>query len=302
LLHHYAAQGRVNILATTYTSGKVPYGAAVVEAINTYYGQPNIPVAAMHDTTFGDPEDKMLAEKLARDTAAFHHNIIHNHDALEHVSLCRKVLAQQPDTSVVYLTVGHTKGLYDLLKSAPDNYSALKGKDLLRKKMKRWVALGALGASNDEGHYTRDWNFFFNGTAPYTEYLVSNFPRPVHYVDGGRNVMTGKGLKQTPPGNIVRTAYRDWLWYVENKSLDEQRPSWDLVTVYYAVEGIGSYFKNPKMGWLDFDEEKGCFWREGHQGPEQYFVLQKQGTDEDFARYLNLILSREASLHKLDSY
>jgi hypothetical protein len=40
----------------------------------------------------------------------------------------------------------------------------------------------------------------------------------------------------------VRTAYRDWLWNVEKKTLDDQRPSWDLVTVYFAVEGPGRIF------------------------------------------------------------
>jgi hypothetical protein len=291
LLHHYADQKEAEILATVYTSGKVPYGAGVVEAINIFFGRSDLPVGATHDDELGDPKDKMNAEKLAKDTVAFGNTIIHNQHAPLHTALSRNILAVQPDNSVVYVTVGHTKGLYDLLTSLPDSSSDLSGKQLLAKKLKRWVALGALGADNSQGNHTRDWNFFFNGTAPYTDYLVKNFPVPVYYVDGGKNVMTAKGLKNTPPGNIVRTAYRDWLWNVEQKTLDDQRPSWDLVTVYFAVKGPGDFFEAPKAGWLSFDVEKGCRWLAGEQGPVQYFVRQKPGTDTAFAEYLNQRLS-----------
>lgn len=296
LLHHYADQNKAEILTTVYTSGKVPFGAGVVEAVNIYFGRPDLPVGATHDDEVGDPVDKMNTEKLAKDTTAFGNTIVHNRDAPLHTALCRKLLAEQPDNSVVYVTVGHTKGLYDLLTSLPDSISEMSGKELLAKKLNRWVALGALGADNPQGHYTRDWNFFFNGTAPYTAYLVQNFPAPVYYVDGGRKVMTARGLKHTPAGNIVRTAYRDWLWNVEKKTLDEQRPSWDLVTVYFAVEGSGDFFDIPKLGWLEFEVEKGCRWREGDNGPEQYFVRQMSGTNAAFADYLNQKLSKVPAL------
>jgi len=298
LLHHYADEGMAEILATVYTSGKVPYGAAVVEAINIFYDRPDVPIGATHDDEVGDPVDKMQAEKLAHDQAAFGNSVIHNLDVPSHVSTCRNILASQPDHSVVYVTVGHTKGLYDLLTSLPDSTSDLSGRQLLSQKLKSWVALGALGADNPQGNYSRDWNFFFNGTAPYTDYLVKNFPVPVYYVDGGGQVMTGSGLIHTPPGNIVRTAYRDWLWNVEKKTLDDQRPSWDLVTVYYAVLGEGDFFETPKPGWLEFDPEKGCLWRNEQNGSEQFFVSQKPKTDAAFAEYLNSKLAIKPALSK----
>ncbi len=174
LLHQYTDQGKVEIIGVMYSSGKVPYGAGVVEAINVYYGRPDIPVGAYQGSDVGDEVDKMTAEK-----------------------------------------------------------------------------------------YGKDWNFFFNGTAPYTKYLVEHFPAPVYYVDGGADVLTGKSLKATPPGNIVRTAYRDWLWNVEQKTLDDQRPSWDLVTVYFAVEGLGPYLESAGEGWLEFDvdHQVGLEWQ-----------------------------------------
>ena len=160
LLHWYEGQGKAEIIACIYSSGKVPYGAGIVDAINTYYARPDIPVGADHSLEFGDPKDKMTAEKLARDTAAFHNNIIHNHDAPEQTKLNRKLLAQSPDNSVTYLTVGHTRGLYELMHSPPDDISPLKGYDLVNRKVKRWVALGARRAYNEDGGFGKDWNFF----------------------------------------------------------------------------------------------------------------------------------------------
>lgn len=291
LLHVYADRGWVEIIGCVYSSGKVPYGAGVVEAINVYYGRPNIPIGAAHDDLVGDPVDKMTTEKLAKDTAAYGNRIVRNRDAEEMTALNRRLLAGQPDRSVTYLTVGHTKGLHDLLVSRPDGVSPLSGEELVQRKVRRWVALGALGAHNREGRHTKDWNFFFNQTAPYTRHVVEHWPVAAFYVDGGEDVLTGRSLKLTPPGNIVRTAYRDWLWNYEKKTLDDQRPSWDLVAVYYAVEGLGEYLADEGRGRLEFDLEKGCRWAAGGREPPQTFIRQKPGTSARFADYLNTLLA-----------
>lgn len=287
LLHQYADQGKVDILGCVYSSGRVPYGAGIVEAINIYYGRPDIPVGAYQSDNLGDPVDKMTAEKLAKDTAAFKNQIVHNKDAMDQTKLCRKLLSEQPDTSVVYVTVGHTKGLYDLLVSSADEYSDLDGVALVRKKIKKWVALGALNANNKEGYHTKDWNFFFNGTAPYTKYLVEHFSRPVDFVHAGADVITGQSLKNTPSGNILRTAYRDWLWNVQNKTLDDGRPSWDLVTVQYAVEGLGPFLQKEDPGYLEFDVEKGCRWVKSGKAFNHQYIYQKEDVDKALAAYLN---------------
>lgn len=287
LLHQYANEGKAAIIACIYSSGKIPYGAGVIDAINHYYHRPDIPIGAAHDTLIGDTVDKMGAEKLAKDTIAYHHNIILNTDAEEQTVLNRKVLSSQDDNSIIYITVGHTHGLYELLISEPDSISPFPGSALIAKKIKHWVALGALKANNSEKERKRDWNFFFNGTAPATEYLVNNFPKPIYFVNGGSNTMTGKSLENTPKGNIVRQAYTDWLHWYGGKTLKDQRPSWDLATVYFAIEGLGDYFEKEEKGWLDFDAENGCVWQKGENPFQHHYITQKQGTDSLFAEELN---------------
>jgi hypothetical protein len=290
VLHVYADRGLAQIIGCMYSSGKVPYGAGVVEAINIYYGRPEIPIGAAHDDEVGDPVDKMTAEKLARDTAAFGNTIIHSRDAEEMTALNRRLLARERDKSVVYLTVGHTKGFHDLLVSKPDDISPLSGRELVEKKVKRWVAMGAEGADNKEGHFRREWNFHFNGSAPYTKCLVENCPVPIVYIATGRDVYTGQSLKKTPPGNIVRTVYRDWLWNVEKKTLDDQRPSWDLIAAHYAVNGLGEYLVADEDGWLEFDVDKGSRWIRGERRNPQKLVTLKPGMNKEMADYLNAML------------
>jgi len=291
LLHAYANQGQAEIIGCVFSSGKVPYGAGIVEAIDIYYGRPDIPVGAYQQDDIGDPVDKMQAEKLARDSAAFHNSIVHNQDTEDLSKLGRRLLAEQEDSSVIYITVGHTKGLYDILTSAPDEISPLSGQELIERKISKWVALGALNADNPEGDYKKDWNFFFNGTAPFTQHLIENFPSEMVFVDAGTDVLTGKSLINTPAGNIVRTAYRDWLWNVFEHTLHDQRSSWDLAAVYYAVEGNGDFLQEQPPGWLEFDQEKGCRWHRESSYRRHTLIKQKPGTDDAFSEYLNRMIA-----------
>ncbi len=298
LLHKYSDMGKAEIIGCIYSSGKVPFGAGIVEAINVYYGRPDIPIGAYHGNEVGDPVDKMTAGKLVRDTVAFGNSIIYNTDTKEQTQLNRKLLSEADDNSVTYITIGHTKGLYELLVSEPDSISTLSGKELIKQKINRWVALGALNANNEENNFVKDWNFFFNETAPYTKYLVENFPVQVFYIDAGKDVMTGASLKHTPPGNIVRTIYRDWLWEVSKLTLDDQRPSWDLAAVYFAVEGTGDYLINCGAGKLEFDIENGCRWIADPNENMQFFIEQKEKSNESFADYLNEMIAMTPLINK----
>ena len=104
--------------------------------------------------------------------------------------------------------------------------------------------------------------------------------------------MTGASLQQLPKGIIVRDAYESWLSWYGNKTLVDQRPSWDLAAVYYAVLGEGDFLENSGSGSLEFDLEKGCRWNPGvDAGPEQYYIIQKLDVVEDFATYLNEMIS-----------
>ncbi|EON79236.1 putative nucleoside hydrolase [Lunatimonas lonarensis] len=298
VLHRYADLGRAEIIGCIYSSGKVPFGAGIVDAINRYYGRPDIPIGAYYGTDVGDPVDKMTAEKLARDTAAFNNRIIYNTDAEEQTRLNRRLLAGSEDHSITYVTIGHTKGLYDLMVSAPDEVSSLSGYELVSQKIDRWIAMGGVNVANPSQEFFQDWNLFRNGSAEYSAYLIANFPRPAYFSDGGSQVMTGKSLVQAPSGSIVRTVYRDWLWNMSKHTLADQRPSWDLIAVYFAVEGLGEFLKDSGNGQMEVDLERGVRWLADDQVKDRTLIQQREGTDELFADYLNGLLGADPSHHQ----
>lgn len=289
ILHHYVNQGKADLLGCIFSSGKVPFGAGIIDAINTYFGKSDIPIGAEYDDSFGDPVDKMDAEKLARDTAAYGHDAIFNTDVPNHTLLNRRLLAAQVDTSVTYITVGHTKALHDLLKSEADSISELTGLELIQKKVRKWVALGGLNAYQAEGSGSKDWNFFRNETQTYTDYLLDNFPRPAYFINAGSDVLTGQKLVHAESGTIVRTAYRDWLWKTQGKILADGRPSWDLAAVCFAIEGPSTFLEAPEKGTLHFDINVGSRWEKNENG-KHYYVNQAKGISSLFSKYLNSLM------------
>lgn len=291
ILHQYVKEKQAVLLGVVYSSGRVPHGVGVIDAINTYFTKPDIPIGAEMDTLFGDPSDKMDAQKLALDKDAFGHDLVISSDADDKVALVRRLLNNEHDNSVTYLTIGHTKGLYDVLQSVPDSISTLTGWELVKKKVQRWVALGGLRADNPDIIGAKDWNFFRNGTQIYTDYLLEHFPKPVFIINAGSDVITGQPLAFSDAGNIVRTAYRDWLWNVEKKVLSQGRPSWDLAAVCFAVEKDAPFFETPKRGTLHFDVEHGSKW-ESHKNGSHFYVNQKKGCANSFAKHINKLLKK----------
>lgn len=71
----------------------------------------------------------------------FPHKVESASQAEDAVSVYRRVLNAQPDTSVVVVTVGFFTNLKDLLESGPDADSPLSGKELVAAKVKRLVSM-----------------------------------------------------------------------------------------------------------------------------------------------------------------
>ena len=74
--------------------------------------------------------------------------------------------------------------------------------------------------------------------------------------------------------------------------MKDQRPSWDLMTVYFAVENPKKYFEIIENGYLEFDIEKGCRWNNSDSLTNQFFVLQKKGYKDEISNYLNEMICK----------
>ena len=233
ILHSYIREGRAELLAAV-GSCNTGYTAPCIDAINTYYGLPDIPIGISPDCP-----DKGTSRYQKYISENFENDILSDKNAGSAVDVYRKCLAGADNGSVVIVVVGPLNNLYDLLRSEGDSHSSLNGVDLVRKKVKLCVIMGGqFPESKPQGEY----NISLAPEA--AEFVSQNFPAHIMWCgyEIGESVMTGKRIGELSENNPVRAAYELY----SNKQNGFTRSSWDLLTVMYAVEGKTLYYSEMK--------------------------------------------------------
>ncbi|MCB1080066.1 MAG: nucleoside hydrolase, partial [Verrucomicrobiae bacterium] len=140
------------LLAVT-ISKENPLAAPFVDAVNTFYGRPDLPIGVPKDAPHRDSKYLELAEAKADDGQALRYprdvGIDGGQKLEDAVSLIRKTLAAAPDRSVSIVQVGLAVNLAQLLDSKPDDHSPLDGPALIRKKVKRLSVMAGAFATID---------------------------------------------------------------------------------------------------------------------------------------------------------
>jgi len=230
ILHQMAYLGEAEILATMYPMND-DMGAAAIDAVNTYYGKPNIPTGTYKGSyEYKGKHNDFYNSKLATD---FPNDLKTGKSAPDAVSLYRQILASQKDKSVTIVVVGPQRLVADLLLSKPDSFSKLDGKALVKKKVKRLVSMGAEYPKGDE------WNIKICPDG--AKLVAEQWPTPVVYsgFEIGKPIMTGERLiTETPESNPVRVAFET------NPMVDakKNRHSWDETAVLFGVRGFKDYW------------------------------------------------------------
>ncbi|MEE4214862.1 MAG: nucleoside hydrolase, partial [Bacteroidales bacterium] len=123
MLHHFIDRGECDLLAVMCWSTE-KYAVSAIDAVNRFYGHPDIPVGTRKDHTFYTDWNytKPISDK-------FPHKLDHE-KVPDAVMLYREILAGSPDSSLVIVTVGPLKNIENLLRSGGDSISALTGREL----------------------------------------------------------------------------------------------------------------------------------------------------------------------------
>ncbi len=257
LLHALADRGEVEILAMG-LSVKHPWSAPCLDALNTYYGRPDIPIGALKGP--GVDDGCKYAERIA---AEFPHDLKAAADAPDVTELYRRTLAAQPDQSVVLVTVGFLTNVANLLESKPDSHSELDGVELVRRKVRTWVCMGGGFPNGQEYNLMKD--------AAATAKAVDKWPCPIVFsgFEIGAPIRTGAGLKAAPAANPVRRAYELY------NGLDN-RSSWDQTAVLYAVRGLSGGLADVwdvhAGGSIQLAPNGSNTWRDEPEGRHAYLV------------------------------
>jgi inosine-uridine nucleoside N-ribohydrolase len=261
ILHQMAYNGEAEILATMYPMND-DEGAAAIDAVNTYYGKPSIPIGTYKGSyVYKGKHNDFYNSRLA---TGFTNDLRSGRNAPDAVALYRKVLAAQPDHSVTIVVVGPQRLIADLLLSKPDSSSQLGGKELVALKVNKLVSMGAEFPKGDE------WNIKL---APDASKLVAEqWPTPVYYsgFEIGRPIMTGERLvRETPASNPVRVAFET------NPMVDslKNRHSWDQTAVLFAVRGNVDYWETGSGTIVIKDDGKNTWTAPGNR--HHYLVAKK---------------------------
>lgn len=251
LLHTLADRGECELLATVVNrKDKTGASAAAVDAINTYYGLPDLPIG----TDKQGPTDLQRTSAYARALRdEFPNDIGPDDRAPDALDVYRRVLSAQPDGSVTICSVGALSNLAELWRRAPD---------LVRAKVRRLVVMGG----EFPAAKSPETNIRTHREA--ARFVAEQWPGPVFWQGFavGDALITGARLKQTPRSNPVRRAY-ELRRHKGRPSIEAGQPSYDQAAALFAVRGdeAGTWAVT-EPGRVQIDGEGFTQWRSDAEG------------------------------------
>ena len=273
MIHNLAKRNAVELLAVTSTKDN-PLSAAYIDALNTYYGFPDIPIGVVRDGA--TPEEgryNAFATKTdAEGNFLYPHDLKSGEDAPEAVGLIRKTLAAQPDGSVMLVQVGFFTNFSRLLDSKPDEHSDLEGKALIKAKVKELVIMA--GAFQTIRYGTQHLEYNVVKDIPSAQKLAKEWPTRV--VWSGYEI----GIHSTYPWKSIVEDYD----YIENHLIKDSyiayapttphdRPTWDLSCVLYATYPDRDYFFLSPPGSVAVNDEGRTDFKPAKEGGKDVYLI-----------------------------
>ncbi len=262
MLHGLADAGEAEILGTMVCSLN-PWSVPTVDAVNTYCGRPDIPIGAVK--TLGVYRNSkyasIIADEFSQDTGL-------GEKAPPATALYRELLAAQPDSSVVIVTVGYLTNFSYLLNSRPDTLSDLTGKELVKRKVKHLVCMGGrYPFQQDPGK----WGNFKPDPAA-IQHVARDWPTTIIFTGGGdfaNLFQTGKKtFAYEPSSNPISRAYTVFLESFHRN----YHHSADLIAVYVAVRGWEKYFELNSQGYNHIFDDGTLVWRLQPNDPRHHYI------------------------------
>ncbi len=244
MLHAYEGQKRARILGIIVTSDE-KYSAACTDAINVWFGRKDIPIGVSQKDSL-----RTFSKYTKEISEQFPTCFSSNADAEDGTKVYRRLLAGQPDHSVVIITIGHLTSLSRLLDSSPDSISPLSGQELVKQKVKRWSCMGGQFPEGKEAN-------FYRPDPASTVNSLGKWTLPVTFSgwEVGNQIVTGgeSFQAQCDPTSPVYRAYELYNGF-------KGRASWDQIAILIAVEGAGSFFVSNKNGHCKVADDGSNKW------------------------------------------
>lgn len=284
VLHALADLGEARILATA-ASSKNEESALCISSINAWFQRPEVPVGVPKGPATTTPS--RYAAGLAK---RFPHPLESAEKAPDAARLYRGLLMKEADGSVVLITVGYLTNVAALLR-LPAEGGLPSGLDVAKRKVKLWACMGGNFIGNPPKDDLKLGNVNFTREKEGALEAIRKWPGPLVFC--GREVCSvpsglkiGATFSKLPADHPVRVGYE---LYFGGPSKD--RHVADLVTVLYAVRGLGDRWTLQDRGSMDLHDDMTFEWRMDRDSDQGYLL--KKADDRAIERELeDLILRR----------
>jgi len=284
MLYKYMDQGRINLLGIMNNKDS-KFSTPFLDLMSTWYGYKKIPIGRVENgVKIDDYVDYSQNMVEYNDSTRHYRYSVKNHDKLLPAhELYRKILAKQKDQSVVLLSVGFSTNLARLLQSSPDKYSPLSGVELVAQKVKYLsIMAGSFGEKK-----RAEFNVIHD--IPPARYVMEHWPvgLVLSPFEVGASVMY--------PAESIQN---DFAWaknhplvdaYKRYRPFPYNRPTWDLTSVYYAVEQDGKLLDVSTPGTLRVDEQGYTHFVEDGQGKHYVLSISKDNAKSLENYFVDLI-------------
>lgn len=261
VLHALADRGEAEILAIV-TNRKCPGNASAgaADAINTWYGRPDIPIGTDKDGAKTPPKWNNPSSYTAALHQEFPNDVPGDDEMPDALDVYLETLRAQPDGSVVICSVGALSNLEDLVRA---------DHDLVKAKVKELYLMG--------GGFPRTHRFETNiRLDPAAAVTVTNeWPTPITWqgFEVGNAMYNGQELMSAPAENPVRRAY-ELRPFRGGNSLDYGKPNHDLATVLLAVRGVqAELWRLVEGGRVVIDSDGHTEWIRDDPKRHRYVVI-----------------------------
>lgn len=293
MLFKYADQGKIELLAVNSNKDN-DYSVRYIDILNTWYGYPEIPVGKVVNGADSENDSKNYAKITSEYSVdgkpAFTGTLSDYSTVPDATKLYRSVLADQPDSSVTIISVGFSTNIARLINSPVDEYSDLTGSELVAKKVK----LLSIMAGNFEGKRIKEYNVVKDIDAAKTVFaewptkmVASPFEVGIQIMYPATSIENDFNWVSHHP---VVVAYKSYL------PMPYDRPTWDLTSVLYAVEGDAGYFTISKPGIITVDSSGYTTFTEDPTGQHQYLKVTPEQAARVKERFIELVAAKPKNL------
>lgn len=270
MLYKYNKQKRINLMAVMLNKeGEFP--PKYIDLLNTWYGQKRIPIGvsprADRSLVAGTNYTQVVCEELSEKGKPLYKRSIKDYSKLlSAVKLYRKLLAKAEDASVTIVSVGFSTNLALLLDTKADEYSPLTGKELVAQKVKRLVTM----AGHIENPKYAEYNVVNDIAA--CQRVFNEWPTPIYMSP------FELGLQVRYPAQSIEN---DFTWTKHHPIVDsykvylkkiEDRPTWDLTAVLYAIDPQ-QFFNISPAGKIVVTDEGYTHYKQDAAGKHFYLFI-----------------------------